>query len=64
MDFGHAYDMMMGRIYRRRCRKYFIKGPKKGSIENFADDLPGFPDNIRYDGEGQYWIGLSSVSNH
>ncbi|KAF7809599.1 protein STRICTOSIDINE SYNTHASE-LIKE 6-like [Senna tora] len=44
----------------RRCKKYYIEGPKKGSIETFIADLPGFPDNIHYDGEGQYWIGLSS----
>ncbi|XP_028776675.1 protein STRICTOSIDINE SYNTHASE-LIKE 6-like [Neltuma alba] len=44
----------------RRCRKYYIKGPKKGSIERFAENLPGYPDNIHYDGEGLYWIALSS----
>ncbi|KAI9072338.1 hypothetical protein K1719_040664 [Acacia pycnantha] len=44
----------------RRCRKYYIKGPKKGSIEKFVENMPGYPDNIHYDGEGQYWIGLSS----
>lgn len=27
----------------------------------FVDNLPGFPDNIRYDGEGHYWIALASV---
>lgn len=44
----------------RRCRKYYIEGPKKGSIEKFVEDLPGYPDNIHHDGEGQYWIGLAS----
>ncbi|CAB4318297.1 unnamed protein product [Prunus armeniaca] len=44
----------------RRCRKYYLQGSKKGSVENFIDHLPGFPDNIRYDGEGQYWIALAT----
>ncbi|XP_030485904.2 protein STRICTOSIDINE SYNTHASE-LIKE 7 [Cannabis sativa] len=44
----------------KRCRKYHLKGEKKGSVEPFIAYLPGFPDNIRYDGEGLYWIGLSS----
>ncbi|XP_062102739.1 protein STRICTOSIDINE SYNTHASE-LIKE 4-like [Humulus lupulus] len=44
----------------RRCRKYHIKGERKGSVEPFIDFLPGMPDNIRYDGEGLYWIGLST----
>ncbi|KAJ7953209.1 Strictosidine synthase [Quillaja saponaria] len=44
----------------RRCRKYYIQGPKKGSTENFIENLPGMPDNIHYDGEGHYWIAISS----
>jgi len=31
-------------------------------VEKFIDNLPGFPDNIRYDGEGRYWIALSAVN--
>ncbi|XVE87515.1 hypothetical protein DITRI_Ditri18aG0124100 [Diplodiscus trichospermus] len=42
----------------RRCRKYYIQGIKEGQVENFIDNSPGFPDNIRYDGEGHYWIAL------
>ncbi|XP_028776676.1 protein STRICTOSIDINE SYNTHASE-LIKE 6-like [Neltuma alba] len=48
----------------RRCRKYYIKGPKKGSIEKFVENMPGYPDNIHYDGEGLYWIGLSSSATY
>ncbi|KAJ4773887.1 Calcium-dependent phosphotriesterase superfamily protein [Rhynchospora pubera] len=44
----------------RRCRRYYIQGEKKGINESFIDNLPGYPDNIRYDGEGHYWIGLSA----
>ncbi|KAB1201765.1 Protein YLS2 [Morella rubra] len=43
----------------RRCRKYHLQGKEKGRVDDFVDNLPGFPDNIRYDGEGHYWIGLS-----
>ncbi|KAL0550621.1 hypothetical protein IC582_015143 [Cucumis melo] len=44
----------------RRCRKYYISGDRKGSVEKFVENLPGTPDNIRYDGHGHYWIGLST----
>ncbi|KAG5534502.1 hypothetical protein RHGRI_022577 [Rhododendron griersonianum] len=44
----------------RRCKRYYIQGEKKGSVDIFIDNLPGTPDNIRHDGEGQYWIGLPS----
>ncbi|KAJ1378718.1 Strictosidine synthase, conserved region [Sesbania bispinosa] len=43
-----------------RCMKYYIQGPKKGSIDKFCD-LPGMPDTIHYDGQGQYWIGIATV---
>ncbi|XP_061998160.1 protein STRICTOSIDINE SYNTHASE-LIKE 4-like isoform X2 [Rosa rugosa] len=45
----------------RRCKKYYLQGEKKGNVENFIDNLPGTPDNIRYDGEGHYWIAFSTV---
>ncbi|XP_023540078.1 protein STRICTOSIDINE SYNTHASE-LIKE 6-like [Cucurbita pepo subsp. pepo] len=44
----------------RRCRKYYIAGDRKGSIEKFVDNLPGTPDNIKYDGHGHFWIGLAT----
>ncbi|KAL0430906.1 UNVERIFIED_CONTAM: protein STRICTOSIDINE SYNTHASE-LIKE 5 [Sesamum radiatum] len=47
----------------RRCRKYYIEGPRKGTLDTFIEDLPGLPDNIRYDGNGQYWIALSTEAN-
>lgn len=43
----------------RRCRKYYIQGNKKGHVEKFIN-LPGMPDNVRYDGEGNYWIALAT----
>ncbi|XP_061998225.1 protein STRICTOSIDINE SYNTHASE-LIKE 5-like [Rosa rugosa] len=53
--------------FMKRCRKYHLQGEKKGSIESFIDNLPGSPDNIRYDGEGHYWIaipmGTSAILN-
>ncbi|KAJ4963249.1 hypothetical protein NE237_023188 [Protea cynaroides] len=44
----------------RKCSKYHIQGERRGSIETFIDNLYGFPDNIRYDGEGCFWIGIAS----
>ncbi|CAN1226096.1 Protein STRICTOSIDINE SYNTHASE-LIKE 6 [Linum perenne] len=42
----------------KRCSKYYIQGEKKGKVEKFADNLPGLPDNIHYDGQGHYWIAI------
>jgi len=41
-----------------RLMKYHLKGSKKGSMEVFADNLPGIPDNVRSNGRGGYWVGL------
>ncbi|KAL4577757.1 hypothetical protein LXL04_013870 [Taraxacum kok-saghyz] len=41
-----------------RCMRYYLKGEKEGSIDVFVDRLPGMPDNIRYDGQGHYWIAI------
>ncbi|KAL1566681.1 Strictosidine synthase [Salvia divinorum] len=46
-----------------RCKKYYIQGPRAGSVEMFVDNLPGLPDNIRYDGHGLYWIALATDSS-
>eukprot|EP01018_Ginkgo_biloba_P026520 Gb_28924 [translate_table: standard] len=43
-----------------RCSKYWLQGQKKGQVEIFIDNLPGYPDNIRYNGHGIFWIGLVS----
>lgn len=42
------------------CEKYYVQGPKKGTIEKFCD-LPGMPDNIHYDGQGHYLIAMVTV---
>ncbi|KAL3621667.1 Strictosidine synthase [Castilleja foliolosa] len=47
----------------RRCKRYYIKGPRKGNVDIFVKNLPGLPDNIRYDGEGQYWIAITTEAD-
>ncbi|KAF5453829.1 hypothetical protein F2P56_023547 [Juglans regia] len=43
-----------------RCKKYHIQGTEEGKVSEFIDHLPGMPDNIRYDGEGHYWIAFAT----
>ncbi|KAL6593853.1 hypothetical protein ACP70R_048754 [Stipagrostis hirtigluma subsp. patula] len=43
--------------------RYWLKGPKVGQYELFAD-LPGYPDNIRRDGRGGYWVALNQEKIH
>ncbi|KVG21039.1 Six-bladed beta-propeller, TolB-like protein [Cynara cardunculus var. scolymus] len=45
--------------FMRKCSRYYLQGEKKGSIDVFVDNLPGVPNNIRYDGDGHYWLDNS-----
>ncbi|CAL4905802.1 unnamed protein product [Urochloa decumbens] len=40
-----------------KLMRYWIKGPKAGSSEPLAD-LPGYPDNVRADIKGGFWVAL------
>ncbi|XP_043690699.1 protein STRICTOSIDINE SYNTHASE-LIKE 10-like [Telopea speciosissima] len=42
-----------------RILKLWLKGPKAGSLDVFAE-LPGFPDNIRRNSKGEFWVALYS----
>ncbi|KAI3511398.1 hypothetical protein L1887_18551 [Cichorium endivia] len=40
-----------------RLMKLWIEGEKKGKVELVAN-LPGFPDNIRINEQGQFWVAI------
>ncbi|KAL6976200.1 Protein STRICTOSIDINE SYNTHASE-LIKE 13 [Sarracenia purpurea var. burkii] len=40
-----------------RLMKYWLDGPKTGTVELVAD-LPGFPDNVRMNDKGQFWVAI------
>ena len=41
-----------------RITRLWLKGPKAGTREIFLDALPGYPDNISYNGQGVFWVAL------
>lgn len=41
--------------------RYHLTGPKQGEMDIFAENLPGWPDNIRRSGRGTYWVGMASI---
>lgn len=41
-----------------RILRYWLKGEKAGTSDIFADNLPGFPDNITFNGSGRFWVAL------
>jgi sugar lactone lactonase YvrE len=41
-----------------RILRYWLKGEKAGTPDVFADNLPGFPDNITFNGEDRFWVAI------
>jgi sugar lactone lactonase YvrE len=42
-----------------RIRRLWLTGDRAGQADLFIDNLPGFPDNISFDGEDTFWIALA-----
>ncbi len=41
-----------------RVTRYWLKGDKAGTSDIFIDNLPCFPDNIRFNGRDRFWVAL------
>ena len=46
-----------------RITRYWLRGPKAGQSDIFASALPGYPDNLTYNGRGVFWVALPSPRN-
>ena len=55
-DYVLVNETGMGRVHR-----LWLKGEKAGQQDVFIDELPGTPDNIRFDGESTFWIAMPSL---
>ncbi|WP_027461186.1 SMP-30/gluconolactonase/LRE family protein [Deinococcus murrayi] len=43
-----------------RVHRLWLTGERAGRLEVFADSLPGYPDNVRWDGADTFWVALPS----
>lgn len=50
--------VLVAESYHYQLTRYWLKGPKKGTTDIFADNLAGFPDNITRDEQGHFWVGI------
>lgn len=46
-----------------RVSKYWLTGPKAGTVTPLVDGLPGYPDNISTAPDGRIWIAMVSDRN-
>ncbi len=47
----------------RRLSKYWLTGPRRGSITSLVSELPGHPDNISTGRDGRIWVAMVSEPN-
>ena len=55
--------VLVNETFRYRIARYWLTGPKAGTHDLFADNLPGFPDNLATAPDGTYWVGLYQPRN-
>lgn len=41
--------------------RFWIRGPKQGTVEPFCERLTGYPDNINRASNGGYWLALTGM---
>jgi sugar lactone lactonase YvrE len=46
-----------------RVLRYWLSGEGAGTHDVFIDNLPGFPDNITFNGRDRYWLALANPRN-
>ena len=43
-----------------RIRRLWLKGDRAGQDDMFVDGLPGYPDNLSFNGADKFWVALAS----
>jgi sugar lactone lactonase YvrE len=46
-----------------RITRHWLKGPKAGTTDIFIENLPGYPDNISFNGREIFWVALVGPRN-
>lgn len=46
-----------------RITRYWLKGTRAGTQETFVANLPGYPDNISFNGRDLFWVALAGPRN-
>lgn len=52
--------VLVNETARYRILRYWLKGPRAGQSDVFAENLPGFPDNINFNGRDRFWCAIYS----
>lgn len=56
-------SVLVNETWEYRITRVWLDGPKKGTREPFATNLPGFPDNLTRGPSGTFWVALFAPRN-
>jgi sugar lactone lactonase YvrE len=56
---GDAY-VLVNETFAARTVRLWLKGEKAEQRDVFLEGLPGYPDNLSYNGRGTFWIALTA----
>lgn len=51
--------VLVNETAQHRIARLWLKGPKQGQSDRFAENLPGYPDNISFNGRDLFWVALA-----
>ncbi|GHE88423.1 ABC transporter permease [Amycolatopsis deserti] len=54
-------SLLIAQTWLCRILRYWHSGPKKGELEIFMDNFPGYLDNINRASDGTYWVALNGM---
>lgn len=55
--------VLVAETTRYRLLRRWLKGARAGELEVFADNLPGFPDGVSFNGRDGFWVALFTRRN-
>jgi len=55
--------VLVNETWKYRIQRYWLTGPKAGSAEIFAENLPGFPDGVSLGSDGRFWVAMFNPRN-
>lgn len=48
--------VLVNETYDHRIMRYWLKGPRRGAVDVFADNMPAYLDNITTTEDGDFWL--------
>lgn len=59
--YGDGESILVTETSRYRVTRYWFDGDREGEAERFAENLPGYPDNIEAAGDDTYWVAIPTL---